>query len=126
MVHGATLSIVYRVTCLIYGFGLDHGVGLDYKEFSSMPYGVTYPNIVYGFDSKHEVAYPNIVYRFDSKYRVTHSNMVYRFGLDYEDFSSILYTLVYGALPRDLVRVPPLGHTILSSYPPALKYLLVR
>ena len=42
-----TLSIVYRVACLIYGFGLIYVVGLDYKDFSSMPYSVTYSNMVY-------------------------------------------------------------------------------
>ena len=86
--------MVYGVTCLIHGFGLDYGVGLDYEDFSSIPHGVTYPSIVY------------------------------RFGLDYKEFSSILYTLVYGALSYNLVRVPPLGHLIslsidYTSYPPA-------
>ena len=86
--------MVHGVAYLIYGFGLDHGVGLDYEDFSSMPYGVTHPNIVYGF------------------------------GLDHEEFLSILFTLVYSALPRDLVRVPPPGYLISSSmdytsHPPA-------
>ena len=101
--------MVYGYTYLIYGFSLDYGVSLDHKDFSSMPYGVTYPNMVH---------------RFTSKYRVTHSNMVHGFSLDYKEFSSILYALVYGALPRNLVRVPPLGHLMSSSidytsYPPA-------
>ena len=103
------LSIVYKVTCLIYGFSLDYGVGLDYKDFSSIPY---------------DVAHPSIVYRFASKYGVAHSNIVYRFSLDHEEFSSILYTLVYSTLPRDPVRVPPLEYLIslsidYTSYPPA-------
>ena len=85
---------------MIYGFGLDYGVSLDHEDFSSMPYGV---------------AHPNIVYRFASKYGVTYLSIVYGFGLDHEEFSSILYTLVYTALPRDLVRVPPLGHLMSSS-----------
>ena len=88
--------MIYRVTYLIYRFSLDYEVSLDYKDFSSIPYSVTHPN------------------------------MVYRFSLDYKDFSSILYTLVYGALPRNLVRVPPLGHIIWLSYPSAPKYLLMR
>ena len=112
--------MVHRVTCLIHGFDL------DYEDFSSMPYGVAHSNMVYGFASKYRVTHSNIVYGFASKYGVTYSNMVYRFGLDYKDFSSMLYTLVYGALPRNLVRVPHLGHIILLSYPPASKYLLVR
>ena len=74
--------MVYGVAYLIYGFGLDYGAGLDHEDFSSMPHGVTYPNIVY---------------RFTSKHGVTHSNIVYRFSLDYKDFSSMLHTLVYGA-----------------------------
>ena len=45
-------------------------------------------------------------------------------GIDYVNFSSISYTLVHGALPRDLVRVPPLGYPIslsidYTSHPPA-------
>ena len=40
------LSIVYGVACLIYRFGLIYMVGLDHKDFSSIPYGVTYSNIV--------------------------------------------------------------------------------
>ena len=62
-----------------------------------MPYGVTYPNIVY---------------RFTSKYRVTYSNIVYRFSLEYKEFLGILYILVYSALTYNLVRVPPLGYII--------------
>ena len=76
--------MVYGVAYLIYGFGL------DYEDFSSMPYGVTHPN------------------------------MVYRFGLDYEDFSSMLYALAYrvayssayNTWRLDLVHVPPLGYII--------------
>ena len=64
LIYRVALSIVYGVTYLTYGFGLDHGVGLDYKDFSSMPYSVAYSNIVHGFTSKYGVAYPNIVYRF--------------------------------------------------------------
>ena len=76
----------------------------------------------------HGVTHLNIVYRFASKYRVTYSNIVYRFGLDYKEFSSMLYTLVYNTLPRDLVRVPPLGYLMSSSmdytsHPPA-RYIL--
>ena len=122
--------MVHGVTCLIYGFGLDHGVGLDHEDFSSMPYGVAYPSMVYGFASKYGVTHSNMVHGFTSKYGVTHSNMVHRFtskygvtysnivygfGLDYEEFSSILYALVYSALPRDPVRVPPLGYLMSLS-----------
>ena len=53
-----------------------------------------------------------MVHKFTLEQGVTHSNIVYRFGLGYKDFSSILYTLIHGALPRDLVRVPPLEYTI--------------
>ena len=72
----------------------------------------------------YNVTHPNIVYEFTSKYGVTHSNIVYRFSLDYEDFSSILYTLIYSTLPCDLVRVYPLRPLISSSidytsHPPA-------
>ena len=78
------LSIVYGVAYLIYRInliyivGLDYVVGLDYEDFSSLPYGVTYSNIV------------------------------------------------RDALPPNLVHVPPLGYIIWLSYPPTLKYLLVR
>ena len=86
--------MVYGVAYLIYGFSLDYRVDLGYKDFWSMPYSVT------------------------------HSNMVYGFGLDYKEFSSILYILVHSALPRNPVRVPPLGYLMSSSmdhtsYPPA-------
>ena len=116
--------MVYGVTYLIYGFSLNHGVGLDYKNFSSMPYGVAYPSMVHRFASKYRVTYSNMVYRFTSKYRVTHSNVVHGFSLGHKEFSSMLYTLVYSALPRDLVRVPPLGYLISlsmdhTSHPPA-------
>ena len=88
--------MVYRVTCLIYEFGLDYEIGLDYKDFSSMLHDVTHPNIVY------------------------------RFNLDNEDFSSILYALAYGVAlihwvtysstyntwRSNLVHVPTLGHII--------------
>ena len=73
-------------TSMVHGFALEYGVGLDYEDFSSMPYGVAYSNIVYGFAP----------------------------------------SVAYDALPSDPVRVPPLGYIIWLSYPPALKYLLVR
>ena len=81
-INRVTLSIVYGVTFLIYKYDIDYSVSLDYKDFSIIPYSVTYPNIVYSFASK---------------YRVTHSNIIYRFGIDYKEFSIILYTLVYNA-----------------------------
>ena len=108
MVYGFTLK--HRVACLIHGFALIHGVCLDHEDFSSMPHGVTHSNTVHGFASKHGV---------------THSNMVYGFSLDHKDFSSILHALVHRALPRDLARVPPPGHIVWSSYPPALKLPLL-
>ena len=83
---------------------------MDHEDFSSMPHGVAHSNIVHGFASKHGVA---------------HSNMVHGFDLDHEDFSSILHALVHGALPRDPARVPPLGHIVWSSYPPASKFPLL-
>ena len=69
--------MVYRVTYLIYRFSLDYRVGLDYKDFSSIPYGVTYPNIVYRFTSKYRVTYSNIVYN------ASYSNLVRVLPLGY-------------------------------------------
>ena len=51
-------------------------------------------------------------------------------GLDYEDFSSIPYSvahsnMVHNASPPNLVRVSPPGCTIWLSYPPALKLPLL-
>ena len=101
-------------TSIVYRFTLDHGVGLDHKDISSMPYSVTYPNMVH---------------RFTSKHGVTYSNIVYRFSLDHKDFSSMPYgvthsNIVHDASPPNLVRVPPLGRPKSSSinhtsYPPA-------
>ena len=62
------LSIVYRVTYLIYRFnliylvGLDYVVGLDYKDFSSIPYGVTHSNIVYNALPSNLVRVPPLAY----------------------------------------------------------------
>ena len=79
--------MVYRVTYLIYGFSL------NYKDFSSIPHGVTYPNVDYRY------------------------TLIYRLGLDYEDSSSIPNSvthsnIVHNASPPNLVSVPPLGHII--------------
>ena len=48
--------MVYRVTYLIYRFSL------DYEDFSSMPHGVTHPNIDYGYTLIYGLTYSNIVY----------------------------------------------------------------
>ena len=50
LIYMVTLSIVYRVACLIYVVSLDH------KDFSSMPYSVTYSNMVY------DTSLSNLVY----------------------------------------------------------------
>ena len=82
-------------------------------------------NLIHGFTLIYRVTCPSIGYGLTLKYGVAYSNIVHRFSLDYKGFSSTIYTLVYGALPRDLVRVPPLGYTIWSSYPPTLKLPLL-
>ena len=47
LIYRVTLSIVYRVTYLIYRFSLIYIISLDYKKISSIFYNITYLNIVY-------------------------------------------------------------------------------
>ena len=51
-------ALIYRVTYLIYRFSLTYMVDIDYEDFSSMPYDVTYSNIVYNASSPNPVRVP--------------------------------------------------------------------
>ena len=68
MVHGFTLEHKVTTSNIIHGFslihvvGLDYEVSLDYKVFSSIPYGVAHPNMDYGYALIHGLTYSNIVY----------------------------------------------------------------
>ena len=109
LIFGGTSSIVYRVAYLIYRFSL------DYKDFSSILYGVTYPNMVYRFTLKYGVTRSNIVYGFTLKHRVTRLNMVHKFVLDHKVY------LVYSALYPDLALVSSPEYIVQLYYLQVLK-----
>ena len=77
MPYGVTSSIVYGVTYLIYGFGL------DYKDFSSILYGVAYPNVDYGYTLIYRLTYSNIVYNTLPPNLVRGPSLVYITQLSY-------------------------------------------
>ena len=127
IVYGVTLSIVHGVTCLI------HGIGLDYEDFSSMPHGVAYSNIVYNASPPNLVRVPPPGHIIWLSYPPTLKLplLVYIYGHLVEHSCSSLVDLVlshsttpklfllclaldYTYVPMLLIEDPILSHVLLS------------
>ena len=141
MSYSVTSSIVYRFAYLIYRFNL------DYKDFSSILYSVTYPNMDYRYALIYRLTNSNIVYNALTSNLVRGPSLVYITQLSYPSVLKLpllvyLYkylvkhlcsslrdlVLIYFTTPKLLLLCLALDYaymSILLAEDPILSYILL-